>query len=221
MRIATVQGAHHETISLKYDSDMNANLARQIAGAIQSGLKDGTIFAADNADGRPPVPPPGGATGELVVSISGTTLLPPGYDYVVDSAKRAVIFGNGDANEQVLAGKGNLSFFATGGSGSVIAGGGDDLVSVAPTDAGNWLIALGNGDDSVRALGGGNDTISLGSGHSIIQLGSGSTFVTTTGSDTVMAGSGSETIDASGSCGTEVILCGAWIRAGFPATVHR
>jgi hypothetical protein len=68
----------------------------------------------------------------------------------------------------------------------------------APSDNGSWLIALGNGNDSIRAFGGGNDTISTGHGHSMLQLGSGSDFITTTGSDTIAAGTGSETINAIG-----------------------
>jgi Ca2+-binding RTX toxin-like protein len=204
MPIVTVPGANHSTVSLSYDRDANALLARYVAGVIKTGLAAGTIFAADNKAGTPPSLA-SGVTGELVVNESGTTMVPAGYDSIVDSAYSAVIFGNGDPNEQVLAGKHKLSFYATGGSGSVITGGGDDLVSIAPTDAGNWLIAMGNGDDSVRALGGGNDTISMGSGKSGIQLGSGGTFLTTTGSDTILAGSGSETITANGSCATEVI----------------
>jgi Ca2+-binding RTX toxin-like protein len=197
MTIVTVPGANHSTVSLSYDVDANALLARFIAGVIKTGLAGGTIEAFDNKSGFPPPLPPG-TTGEFVQSISGGTILPPGYDFVVDSAKNAQIFGNGDANEAVLVGKGNLEFFAIGGSGSIIGGGGKDMVAITPNDNGNWLIALGNGNDSIRAFGGGNDTISTGTGHSILQLGSGSDFITTTGSDTVLAGSGSETIDAIG-----------------------
>src|SRR4029077_7989604 len=150
------------------------------------------------------VPP--GETGEFIQSKSGTTLLHAHYDFVVDSAKTANIFGNGDANEAVLAGAGDLKFFAASGSGSIIAGGGKDLVSISNTDPGAWLIALGNGDDSIRALGSGNDTISVGTGKNQIQLGSGSTFLTMAGAGTVLAGSGSETIDASASAGRDVIF---------------
>jgi len=197
MPIVTVPGANHSTVSLSYDLDANALLARYIAGVIKTGLAGGTIEAFDSKSGFPPPLPPG-KTGEFVQSETGATLMPKGYDFVVDAAKTALIFGNGDANEAVLVGNGNLQFFAVGGSGSVIGGGGKDMITVVPTDSGNWLIALGNGDDSIRALGGGSDTISTGSGHGILQLGSGSDFITTTGSDTVLAGTGSETINAIG-----------------------
>ena len=200
----TVPGANHATITLSYDRDVNALLALHVAGAITAGIADHTILAFDNKSGSPPSLPPG-VTGEYVQSQSGTTFLPKGYDYVVDAAKTAEIFGNGDANEQVLAGGGKLTFFATGGSGSVITGGGNDMISIASADIGDWLIATGNGDDTIRALGGGADTISLGSGKNLLQLGGGSSYVTTLGSDTVLAGGGGETIDASSSTGKEVI----------------
>jgi Ca2+-binding RTX toxin-like protein len=197
MPIVTVTGANHSTVSLSYDLDANALLARYIAGVIKTGLAGGTIQAFDNKSGFPPPLPPA-TIGEFVQSQSGPTVLPKGYDFVVDSAKSAQIIGNGDANEAVLVGRGDLQFFALGGSGSIIGGGGNDEIVTAPSDNGSWLIALGNGNDSIRAFGGGNDTISTGRGHSMLQLGSGSDFITTTGSDTIAAGSGSETIDAIG-----------------------
>jgi Ca2+-binding RTX toxin-like protein len=204
MPTVTVQGASHATIALAFDVDANAILAGFVAAEIKTGLANNTISAFDNKSGFPPPLSPG-VTGEFVQSQSGNTLLPKGYDYVVDSAKSANIFGNGDANEQVLAGSGALSYFATGGSGSVIGGGGNDQVSIAPTDMGAWLVALGNGNDTVRVLGSGNDSFSLGSGKDAVQLGAGSTFLTTTGSDKILAGSGSETISASGPASREVI----------------
>ncbi len=88
MPIVTVQGANHSTVSLSYDVDANALLARFIAGVIKTGLAGGTIEAFDNKSGfAPPLPP--GTTGEFVQSQSGATLLPKGYDFVVDSAKSA------------------------------------------------------------------------------------------------------------------------------------
>jgi Ca2+-binding RTX toxin-like protein len=179
-------------------------LALHVASAIRAGVDNNTIFQFDNKSGTaPPVPP--GETGEFIQSESGTTILPPGYDYVVDSAHDATILGNGDRNEQVLAGSGNLKFFASSGSGSIITGGGNDQVNIAASDAGDWLIAMGNGNDTIRALGSGSDTISAVSGKTLIQLGSGSDVITTAGSNTILGGTGSETIVASGS-GKQVIF---------------
>src|SRR6266700_147295 len=198
MPTVTVPGANNTTVTLPFDRDANAMLALHVAGAIRAGVDNNTIFQFDNKSGTaPPVPP--GKTGEFIQSESGTTVLPAGYDYVVDSAHDATILGNGDSNEQVLAGSGNLKFFASSGSGAIIAGGGNDQVNIAASDVGSWLITMGNGNDTIRALGSGADTISTGSGKTLIQLGSGSDFITTAGSDTILGGSGSETIVASGS----------------------
>ncbi len=169
MPVVTVQGANHSTISLLYDLDANAVLARYVAAEIKTGLDNGTVLAWDNSSGPPPPLPPN-KLGEFVQSKSGTTFLPAGYDYVVDSAKSANIFGNGDAGQRVLAGASNLSFSVAAGSGSVIAGGGDNNITIQSSDPGNWLIALGNGDDFVRALGSGTDTINLGSDETNVQL---------------------------------------------------
>jgi len=198
MAIVTVPGANQTTVSLTYDSAANAVLAQQVAGAIQSGLAGGTIQAADSKSGPPPSLPPG-VTGEFVQSTSGVTLLPPGYTFLVDSAPTAVVFGSGAPGESILVGSGNLSFFATGGSGSVVGGGGNNIINIPSSDPGAWDIALGNGNNVIRALGSGNDTITAGTGHNTIQLGSGSDFITTAGSDTILASGGSETVTATGS----------------------
>lgn len=221
MPIVTVPGAANTSVTLSFDRDANALLALHVAGVIAAGLGDNSIFAWDNQSGTPPPLAPG-VTGELVTTQPGSTVVPSGYDYVVDSSNSQVIFGNGDANEQVLAGDGNLKFFASAGSGAVIAGGGNDLVSIASSDLGDWLIATGNGADSILALGGGFNTINVGTGADQIQLGAGSAFVTMNGPDTVLASSGSETIDASGSSGGDLIFGNSsklFFLAGGSATV--
>ncbi len=204
MTNVTVPGAHGETLNLNYDTHAGAVLAQQIALAIRSGLAAHTIRAADTADGPPPSLPLG-VNGELVVSKTGTTLAPHGYTYVVDTAHSAVIYGSGDANQRILAGSGNLTYYAPGGSGTIVTGGGNNLVNIASSDTGSWFIAMGNGNDTIRALGSGNDTISLGTGRHAIQLGAGQNFVETSGTDTILASSGRETIDASGSNGSQLI----------------
>src|ERR1051326_4664505 len=147
MPTVPLPGANHTAVTLSYDRDANAMLALHVASAIRAGVDNNTIFQFDNKSGTaPPVPP--GETGEFIQSESGTTILPPGYDYVVDSAHDATILGNGDRNEQVLARSGNLKFFAPSGSGSIITGGGNDQVNIAASDAGDWLIAMGNGNDT-------------------------------------------------------------------------
>src|SRR4051794_1698541 len=118
MQTVTVAGAHGDTVTLNYDSSSNAMLARQLAAAITSAVQNLTILPATDTDGPPPVLPPG-ATGEFVKTLNGVTALPRGYQAVVNTADKALIFGSGDAHETVLSSKGDLTFIATGGSGTV------------------------------------------------------------------------------------------------------
>lgn len=218
----TVPGAHGATLNLNFDTKSGAVLAQQIALVLRSGLAGHTIQAADTADGPPP-PLPLGVNGELVVSKTGTTLAPHGYTYVVDTAHAAVIYGSGDANQRILAGGGNLTYHAMAGSGMIVTGGGNNSIDIANADSGSWLIAMGNGNDTIRAMGAGNDTISVGTGKHAIQLGAGRSIVTTEGSDTILASNGQETIDASGSDGAQVIYGNAsklfFVAGDGPATV--
>lgn len=199
MTEVTVKGAHNTTVTLTYTSAESVAIAKQIAGLISAGVADGTIIPADSSNGPPP-PLGTGQTGEFVASTNTVTFLPHGYDNIVvpDTSSEAVIFGPGDANQSVLAGTGNLNFDAAGGSGSVVAGDGNDQILIPANDPGNWLINTGAGNDTIRALGSGNDTIDTGAGDNYIQLGSGSTQIDTSGSDTILASSGSETVGALG-----------------------
>lgn len=197
MATVTVAGAHGQTVTLSFDATANAALAQKLADAITSGVQAGTILPAVDTDGPPPGLSPG-QTGEFVVTKPGMAILPPGYKAVVSTAHQAVIFGSGDAGKSVLSSIGGINFFATGGSGTVAAGGGDNRIQVPPADNGDWSIRPGSGNDIVLASGGGNDTISAGGGHNAISLGSGSDVVNSEGDDTVNAGSGTETIVATG-----------------------
>jgi Ca2+-binding RTX toxin-like protein len=197
----TVQGAHG-SVSLAYDVDANAVLAQYVANAIATGIGNSTIIPADSA--HSPVPPPlaTGKIGEFVQlsTPGGVVTIPKGYNYLVDAAPSAsFIDDNTNAGQEVLVGSGNLTFDAVFGSGSVIGGSGNDNIIIGPTNANPWLIAIGNGNSVVKALGAGNDTISTGTGYDSIQLGAGKDVVTTGGSATITAGSGSETVTAFGS----------------------
>jgi Ca2+-binding RTX toxin-like protein len=191
--LVTVAGANKSTVTLSYDSQQNAVLARQIAAVITAGVTGGTIQAADSKNGFPPALP-AGQVGEWVQSTKGTTVLPTGYTYVVDTAKDATILSSGDKNQQILSSNVNLTFTAAAGNGSIVGGGGQNQILLSPGDAGAWQVNLGNGNDTVRALGAGNDTIAAGGGKNFIQLGSGNDQITSVGSDTIFAGSGTETV---------------------------
>lgn len=196
MASVTVLGAHGSTVTLSYDVAQNVLLAKQIAAAISAGVAGGTIKPADSSDGPPPPLPPG-TPGEFVANTNSITFLPPGYNDVVNAAADAVIYGAGGANQQVLSGAGNLTYVSSAGNGSVVAGGGNDQIVIGASDSGPWLINTGNGNDTIRALGAGDDSIDAGGGSNFIQLGAGMDQVISQGSDTIMAGSGDETVVAS------------------------
>jgi Ca2+-binding RTX toxin-like protein len=208
MPTVTVAGAGQHSVALNFDTSANVDLARQLAAAITAGVNAGSIVPVAGGAGPPSLP--AGRIGEFIQTHDGLTILPPGYAVVVDTAKDAVIFGSGDPNETVLISSGDATFIAGGafGSGTVVGGGGNDRILIQPTVTGGWSINTGNGDDTVLAIGSGNDTISAGGGHNAIQLGSGSDVIHTSGDDTILAGSGSETIAATGT-GSDVIYAGS------------
>jgi Ca2+-binding RTX toxin-like protein len=206
MSTVTVTGAHGPVV-LSFDTEANAILARKIAAAISAGVQNGFITPADDTDGPPPPLAPG-ATGEFVQTMDGLTSLPAGYKAFIDTASESVVFGSGDADESVLSSIGDMTFFATGGSGTVVAGGGNNRIIIPGDDSGNWSINTGKGDDAIFAMGDGNDTINPGGGNNAISLGGGKNVMQSTGDDTVIVGSGSETIAAIGAA-TDLIFGGA------------
>ncbi len=197
MPSVTVAGANNQTVTLNFDSQTNAALANQLASVITAGVQNGSILPAVDTDGPPPALQPG-KTGEFVQTLTGSTILPHGYKAFVNTAPNAVVFGSGDEGEAVLSSIANLDFIATGGSGTVVAGGGNNRVVIPGTDAGNWSINTGNGDDQIFALGGGSDTISAGGGSNKLTLGDGKDFIQSSGNDFIFAGKGQETVTALG-----------------------
>jgi Ca2+-binding RTX toxin-like protein len=202
MAIVTVQGAHDQTVTLTFDKTANLQLGQQLAAAITAGVRDLTILPAVDTDGPPPTLA-GGTTGEFVQTKDGLTILPPGYKAFVDTAHKSVVFGSGDKDESVLSSIGHMTFIATGGSGSIAAGGGDNRIIIPPGDAGAWSINTGSGNDTIFALGGGNDTVNSGGGHDLIVLGSGHDVVNAVGSATVFGGTGSDTFH--GGSGKDIV----------------
>src|ERR1044072_3711318 len=127
MPSVTVAGAHAQTVTLTFDSQTNAALASKLAEVITQGVTNGTITPAVDPDGPPP-PVPAGHTGEFVVTKSSNVTLPQGYQAVVDTAPNARIFtGNNDV--VVVGSAGNLDVQASGGSGTVVSGAGNDRIN--------------------------------------------------------------------------------------------
>ena len=197
----TVLGGAGKTFTLHFDTNANAQLASVLAANISAGVLDNSISPSNDA-----TPPLSGKIGEFVDTNTPFARLPQGYDAVVNVNTNATILGSGGNGESVLSGASNLTFVATGGSGTVVAGAGsphkgqDDrhkgrvaggnTITVPLSDYGNWLIETGGGNDTISARGGGNDTIGAGRGHNLISLGSGNDLVQSSGYDTIHADSG-------------------------------
>ena len=193
--------------TLHFDTNANAQLASVLASNISAGVLDHSISPSNDA-----TPPLSGKIGEFVDTNTPVAHLPYGYDAVINVNTIATIFGSGGNGESVLSGASNLTFIATGGSGTVVAGAGSpqkgqegnhdnkgargNTIVMPIGDNGNWLIETGGGNDSISAQGGGNYTIGAGAGHNLIRLGSGNDLVQSSGHDTIYADSGAETVDA-------------------------
>jgi Ca2+-binding RTX toxin-like protein len=194
MNNVTVLGAGGATVTLSFDSAANAALARSLAGAVTEGVLSGALVPASSKAGPPPAVP-AGKRGEWVQHKNGATVLPDDYAAIISTAKKTTIFGTGEQNATVLA-TGGLTFHSGGGSGTVVAGGGDNRI-VLPSKSGDWAVHTGRGDDTINALGGGDDTVHAGAGRNTIQLGGGSDLVISEGRDRITLGTGSATIIAS------------------------
>lgn len=198
----TVAGAHGTTLTLPF-GPQNGPLAAQLAGVISAGVENGSIFAYESFGGPIPNPPPG-ETGEFIVTTPQIAKLPAAYTAVVMDASSATILGGGGANESVLAGLGNLTFFGDGGSGTIVTsdgtGDGNNLIVLngnASGMGGDWQVNTGFGNDTIAALTG-NDTINAGGGNNSILLGSGNDLVNSQGNDTIVGGSGNATVGVTG-----------------------
>ena len=200
----TVLGANSQTVTLHYDTATAQSIAATLAASITTGVQAGTIVPSDGGTAALG----SGKTGELVANTPRQMyFMSPGYeDAVIGAGGLATVFGSGGNSESILKNNGALTFIATGGSGTVVAGGavqifgqtyyyGSDIILPA-SDAGNWAVATGNGNDTIVAAGGGNDSIAAGGGTNNIQLGGGNDKILTTGFDIIQGGSGSATVSA-------------------------
>lgn len=187
----SVHGFQGNNYVLQYDSKVPWVTSQTLASQINANIANGSLFTVP-PDTAPKLPK--GTIGEFVQTQEGITKLGAGYNAVVDVASNATIQGSGGLNQSILVGRGNLNFTSNAGSGTVAGGGGNDFIKIGAKDTGNWRIDLGNGNDSVSALGTGNDTITAGTGKDLITLGAGQNIVTTSGNATVVGGDGASTI---------------------------
>jgi Ca2+-binding RTX toxin-like protein len=229
MTFVTVSGGSGTTISVPFTSLANAQVAQAMLGGISAAVDSGTIAPYEFAGHGRPNPPPGPAM--MVLTGPGAVTVPAGTGTLVDiSARHDVIFGGAAPSQLVVSGLGGITYFANTGSGTVIAGGGNNTILVggpagehgpghgerdddgwraerasAPT-VGAHLILTSDGNDKIFALSG-DVTIGAGLGHNLIRLGDGTASVSVTGDDTIRAGSGAATVDAT--TGTALVLGGS------------
>jgi Ca2+-binding RTX toxin-like protein len=182
------------TISVSIAAGANFDLASKIAFAIANGAQGGQLTPETSLNGPAPTLA-AGVVGEWLQQTNGVTLLPKGYQAIVNTAATSFIIGSGEPSESVLSGTGNFKFFAPAGSGTVVAGGGNNTVTILPTDTGDWLISPGPGNNTILDLGRGNATVQTGPGRNTVDLAAGKNQVQLGGNDTLVAATGSATID--------------------------
>ena len=204
MPSVTVLGASASTVTVPFTTSQNIALAQQVANAISIANQSGADLASQ--DTTPPLPQ--GKFGEFVKTQPGMNVLPAGYRDVVNNASNAIIFGSGDSGERILSGTGNLSFFASAGSGTVVSGGGNNTINIKATDTGSWDIAADVGHNQIVDFGIGGDSIQAGAGNNLVELGGGNYTVSSIGNDTVVASNGAETVGVSGAF-SDVVLGGS------------
>ena len=110
------------------------------------------------------------------------------------AASNSTIFGGAANGQLIVSGSGGLSFNGSFGSGTVIAGGGNNLISVLHADPllgvpnGAQNIIAGPGNDTIIVLEG-NDTVDGGTGNNQILTGAGDDIIFSNGNDLISAGS--------------------------------
>ena len=80
-----------------------------------------------------------------------------------------------------------------GGSATIVAAGGNNLVGTSLDGDAGSRVALGAGNDTVVAWSGDN-TVTAGAGNNLVGLGTGNNTVFSQGADTIVAGAGNDTV---------------------------
>jgi Ca2+-binding RTX toxin-like protein len=201
--VPTVPGMQGGTIGLQFATQQNAQLAAQLLDQIYAAASQGRLNIQDD-----PTAPPQNADDLSVFVLGGvnsdsdTATVPFGYFGIIDAFTNepATITGApGQLNESVLSGQGGLTFYLNGGSGTLIAGGGNNVVALGPnapqTTGYNWTLLFDGGDNTVYATAGHffiDDGSSGAAGRNLLFLGSGDDTVQSWGEDVIVAAPGGE-----------------------------
>jgi Ca2+-binding RTX toxin-like protein len=200
------QGGTYSTIVLQFATQQNASLATQLLNQIYTSAFAGTL----NVQNAPISSPTGSAVlNEYVLGDNGGVqntgtndgAVPAGYLGIVDAFtnQAATITGAANQGESVLSGQGGLTFVAAAnGSGTFIAGGGNNVFATPSSAGGNWDVIFDGGNNLVYGLSG-NLSITDGTspsitgggaGRNLIFLSGGTDSLVSWGTDTIVAGSG-------------------------------
>jgi serralysin len=191
---------------LAFPAGTDYTLAQQLVGPLLTAAQNGTLFPDlydSNGAAIPTVP--GGDTGFLQIQEQSSPLttpvtIPSGYSFTaIETYNFANITGNGGIGDVTLISSASgVEFNTGGGSGTVVAGSGDNLIGTPTSGGGNYLFVGGDGNDTFTAFSG-NDTISPGGGSNLVGLANGNDSVGLSGTnDTVVASSGNDTITTTG-----------------------
>lgn len=191
-------------VSLQFATQQNAQLASQLLSQVYAAANAGQL----NLQNAPTVP--ASNPGELNVFILGDELgdqdsgpdqatVPSGYGIMIDAftfTPATIVGAQNQFGEEVLSGQGGLTFYTEGGSGTLIAGGGNNVVAPgpdAPASEGGWTLLFDGGNNTVTGSNGNlliDDGSSGAAGSNLIYLGSGSDTVQSWGIDTITAAPG-------------------------------
>lgn len=202
MAVVTVPGAGTNTYQLQYNSPTSASIATQLLQTIYAANVSGALFPQVYSQQGSTANVPSGKLGELIADGStGNTnvVAPTGYLGLIDASTTApvTIAGAAQANESVLGGASDLTFYTNGGSGTVVGGDGNNVIASPTASGGAWTLNLyGVGNTSVYG-GAASDLIQSGNGHNLFFLGSGADTVYSSGADTIIAGTGNTTVATS------------------------
>jgi Ca2+-binding RTX toxin-like protein len=183
--------------SIEYNSPYNFAVAQQITGMLASASGDSTLVVSSSDD--PPALPPG-SVGEIAVTSPGATniVVPAGYavTFVSPSATGPLTISGGGS---LVVGDQSTTYYDSPGPTpvTIAAGNGDNLLGMPSGSA--YLLALGDGNDTVAANGSG--TLTGGTGNNLFFVGGSANdqnVVNSYGNDTIAVGAGTSTITSYG-----------------------
>ena len=189
---ATLNASNNAAQNFQFDSTANAAIAQTLLAPLNASIASGALITAP-ADAAPAVP--SGKTGLLLVTRGGQYTIGDGYAGLVNTATvPTTVFGGASNGQLVVAGNSGMAFNAGKGAGTIIAGGGNNLISVYP-DAGVQYIITGDGDNTVVVLSGAN-TVNGGTGNNQILAQGGDDVINSFGTDLINVASGNSTVNA-------------------------